>query len=86
MNANYRVFQRLASACLLIEGMVGFGFMPSVANAQGWTESLEQTYRYCLAKYGSIKGDVGCQCDVEQISRGRLPLEVVEYCSKYYVK
>lgn len=86
MNVNRGVFQRLGSAYLLIEGMVGVGFMPAVANAQGWTEYMERTYRYCLAKHGSTKGDVGSQCDVEQASRVRLPLEVVEYCSKYYIR
>ncbi len=53
------------------------------ANAQ-WTETMEKTYLYCMSKYSKTKGEVGCQCDVEQIARGKLPLETVEYCSKHY--
>jgi len=67
----------IALASFLVTGVI------PPAHAQ-WNEAMERLYLYCMSKYAQLKGKLGCQCDVEQVFRGRFPLEIVEYCTRYY--
>ena len=71
----------------LLGALLAEASISPAAMAQSWTPAMEATYQRCLQKYGDTFGDVGCQCNVEQIAvYNKPPLAAAEYCKKYYIR